>query len=433
MDTLYSLWRESGHDPAIIGARGEVKPISSGSSWSGPGDIEQWPGVQELIYQQTGGAVTERGAMNYASVYASVRILAMIDGALPVHLFRDRPNGIGQDPVTKDYRFTLLHDRPNQEMSAPLFRLFMKQNRCLWGNAFAWIEWGPSGRADAIWPMRPDWMTVYRLKSGRKVYHYEPQDQHATRAGYYDPDEMLHFRGMGDDLVGWSPIRCARMGIELGMSAVTFGKNFFNNSARPGGILTVDKLNPKLVDDAQADFDKKYASAARAGRTLVIDGNSKFTAVTIPPNDAQYLETRQFQGGEISSKIFGVPPHLTGDTEKQSSWGTGVEQMSIGFVTYTILPDCVLQEGEIDMKLLGGGLYCKYNMHGMLRADYKAQQEGLQIQRRNGIINGDEWRATEERNPIAGGLGQIYIVEGNMTTLDKVGVDPEPAPAAAAV
>lgn len=430
MDTLYSLWRESGHDPATIA--GPVQSPVSERGWSGPGEREQWPSLQAYWNNYDGGDVNERSALNYASVYASVRVRSMIFAAFPLHLYRNKKAGIGRDTVTDDYRYRLLHNQPNGEMSAALFRLYMRQNQDLWGNGYALINWGMSGRADEIWPLRPDWMTVYRLKSAKKVYRYDPQDDNNLREGYYSADEVFHFRGLGDDLLGYSPIRLARQGIGLGMAAVTFGSNFFRNGARPSGILEVaGRIDPKTRPDVEREFSEKYASASNAGKTLIVDQGSKFVSTTIPPDDAQYLETRMFQGGEISAKIYGIPPHLTGDTEKQTSWGTGVEQMSIGFVTYTLMPECVLQESEINIKLLGDGLYCKYNMASLLRADFKTQQEGLQIQRRNGIINGDEWREFLEMNPIADGTGQKYTIEGNMTTMEKVGEDP-PAPAAAA-
>src|SRR5262245_59868002 len=233
MDTLFSLMRAAGHEP-LTATRG-INPMPSLSNWSGPGDIQQWPSLADMGYY---GAIGEYSALNYAAVYASVRILSLIDAALPVHIYRDLPRG-GRDKVTDDYRYRLLHDRPNPEMSASLFRCYMRQNSSLWGNSYALIDWGRSNRADAIWPLRPDWMTVYRTKSGKKVYHYEPHDESNLRAGYYDPDEVLHFRGLGDDLLGYSPIRLARQGIELGMAATSFGAAFFRNGARPSGILEV--------------------------------------------------------------------------------------------------------------------------------------------------------------------------------------------------
>jgi HK97 family phage portal protein len=182
----------------------------------------------------------------------------------------------------------------------------------------------------------------------------------------------------------------------------------------------------------EESFADAYAGASNSGKTLMVDQGSKFVATTIPPDDAQYLQTRQFQGGEISTKIFGIPPHLTGDTEKQTSWGSGVEQMGIVFLTYTLMPEAVMQEAEVNMKLLNGGLYCKTNMAAVVRADFKSRQEGLAIMRRNGIINADTWCDFEELDLLPDGLGQKYIVEGNMTTLDKVGEEPAAvAPAAA--
>lgn len=391
-------------------------------SWSGPGTIEQWPSLANLdlspglaVNTHAGEWVSEHNALKYMAVYASVRILSLIDAALPLHVYRDRPGG-GKDKAISDYRYKLLHDQPNEEMTAAQFRMYMRQNRCLWGNAYALLKWNRAMRLEAIWPLRPDWMMVYRTKSGRKVYAYDPPD--GLLGGYYSPDEILHFRGLGDDLVGYSPIKLARQSIGLGMAAETFGATFFRNGARHSGILELAG-RVRDLDEVGKKFSEKYAGAGNAGKVLVVDQGSKFVSTTIPPEDAQYLETRQFQSGEISAKIYGVPPHLTGDTEKQTSWGTGVEQMSIGFVTYTIMPECVLQEHEINVKILGNGLYCKYSLDGLLRADAKSRAETLQIERRNGVITADEWRELNERNPIEG--GSELIVEKNMVPLRMLG------------
>lgn len=416
IETFGGLLRASGH---------ELR------SWSGPGDIKQWPALAEMgcvpgaANTSAGEYITESTALKFAAVYGSVRILALIDAALPVHLYYDLDGG-GKEKAIRDYRYRLIHDQPNPEMTAPLFRMYMRQNKSLWGNAYALIRWNPGNmHAEEVWPLRPDYMQVWRTKSGRKVYSYEPPD--GLRAGNYSSDEILHFRNLGDDLVGYSPIKLFRDGIGHGMAAARASAAFFANGAKMSGVLEVaGKVKP---EDA-ASFNEKYAGSANTGKVLVIGQGSKFVSTTIPPDDAQYIATIEATGSWISTKVYGIPPHLSGDTEKQTSWGTGVEQMSIGFVTYSLMPDFVLQEAEINSKLLGNGVYAKYSLGGLLRADAKTRAEAFQVMRRNGALNANEWREFEELNPIEG--GDQYIVETNMTTLDKVGQEP-PAPAAPAV
>jgi HK97 family phage portal protein len=413
IETLGGLIRNAGHEMR---------------SWSGPGDIRQWPQLADMGYvgagTMSGEYVSEQNALKRMAVFASVRILSMIDAALPVHLYRDLDTG-GKEKATTDYRYRLVHDQPNDEMTAALFRMYMRQNKSLWGNAYAWIKWnGGNNHAEEIWPLRPDWMTVFRTKAGQKVYHYDPPD--GIRAGYYSPAEILHFRNLGDDLTGYSPIRMFREDIGHNAAAAKASAAFFRNGARMSGVLTVEgKVKPGSNgedSDAERTFNEKFAGAHNQGKVLVIGSGSKFVSTTIPPEDAQYLATMQFTGGEISTKVYGIPPHLTGDTEKQTSWGTGVEQMSIGFVTYTLMPDFVLQEAEWNMKLLGGGVYCKYSLAALLRADAKSRAEAFQIMRRNGALSADEWREFEELNPIPG--GDKYAIEANMTTLEKLGQEP---------
>lgn len=391
-------------------------------SWSGPGDISQWPSLRDIGEASASGEyVSEGNALKSMAVFASVRILSLIDAAVPHHLYRDLDSG-GKEKATSDYRYRLIHDQPNSEMTAPLFRMYMRQNKALWGNSYAWIKWAGNNHAEEIWPLRPDYMKVWRTKSGRKVYEYTPPD--GLREGYYSPDEMLHFRNLGDDLVGHSPIKLFRDGIGHGQSAARASASFFRNGAKMSGVLSVAG---KVRDQDEESFQRKYAGAHNTGKVLAIGDGAKFVSTTIPPEDAQYLQTISFTGSEISTKVYGLPPQFTGDIDKQTSWGTGVEQMSIMFVTYTLMPDFVLQEAEYNAKLLGGGVYIKAQLAGLMRGDSTARANMLQIMRRNGVINGNTWCELEDMNPPEDGSGDKYVIESNMTEVNKLGQAPAPA------
>jgi HK97 family phage portal protein len=145
--------------------------------------------------------------------------------------------------------------------------------------------------------------------------------------------------------------------------------------------------------------------------------------------DAQFIEQRKFSRSEIAM-FFGVPPHMIGDLEKSTSWGTGVEQQSIGFLQYTLMPWLVSDSQAMQRDLLTAEeereLYFHHNVDGLLRGDFKSRQEGLAIQRRNGVINADEWREMEDMNPREDGGGAEYIIERNMTDGSDAGRQEEP-------
>jgi len=360
----------------------------------------------------SGEIVTPNTAMNFAAVQGAIRLLSEVEASLPCHLYRRHADGRGKDRATDSYLYTLLHDSPNPEMTAFQYRQYMRQNRAAWGNAYALPVWSGTGRLKALYPLRPDWMRVYRNVNGTKVYDYQPAC--GPFAGRYLPQDIIHIRGMGDDLVGWSPLKLLRQGIGLGLAAERFGASFFRNGARHSGILELAG-KVKNLEETTERFNEKYAGAINAGKTLVIDQGSKFVATTIPPEDAQYLQTRSFQRSEIYL-IYGIPPHMMGDTEKSTSWGTGIEQQTIGFLMFTLGPSLEMTEQEMERVLLPGGtdLFIEHAIDGLLRSDAKTRAEVLQIKRQNGVINADEWRAYDNENPIGGEVGQAYLVNGAM-------------------
>ena len=417
IETFLSLAKAAGHGPLPIPQRSApLSGITPGSDF-----YEMFTGGNSTA---SGESVTERTALNLAAVYGSVRLLAEVEASLPCHVYRYRASGIGKDKATDSYLYPLIHDAPNNEMSAFLYRLYMRQNRALWGNGYALPFWNAAGRLDSLWPLRPDLMQVYRNPNGTKVYDYDNGDAGSMMggrkvSGRYLSADLIHVRGIGDDLVGYSPIRLHREGLGLAKAAEKFGASFFRNAARMSGIL---EFAGKVRDipESMAVFNEKYAGAMNAGKILGIDQGSKFVSTTIPPEDAQYLQTRAFQRTEVYM-MYGVLPHMMGDTEKSTSWGTGIEQQTIGFYTFTLAPSLEMTEQEMNLRLLNSGLFIEHNVDGLLRGDAKTRAEVNHVKRNDGVINADEWRALENQNPIGGYEGSVYLVQGAMIPVSSAG------------
>lgn len=399
IETLASLALGAGRDILAYSERsaGETSGVANPKRWL----ID----VMGASPTHSGERVGPDTALNYVAVYTAVRILSDVEASLPLHVFRRKYEGgndVGRERATNHYSYRLLHDAPNEEMTSFTFRQYMRQNRALWGNAYARIDWDNRGRAKALWPLRPDRMRVYRNVNGRLIYEYTPSDGPVAK---YLPEDIIHIRGLGDDLVGYSPIKLARQSIGLGLAAEKFGARFFGSGARPSGILQLSgSIDPKKRPEIEAEFDEKYASASNSHKTLITDQGSKFVTTTIPPNDAQFLETRLFQSSEITSKIYGVPPTLTGDTEKSTSWGTGIEQQMIGFLQLTIGPSLECAEQEYERKLLiSNDLYVEHDIDGLLRADFQTRMQGLTLAVQNGLMTRNEGRKKLNLEPLPGG------------------------------
>jgi hypothetical protein len=225
-----------------------------------------------------------------------------------------------------------------------------------------------------------------------------------------------------DGLKGLSPIAMAREAIGLSIAAETFGASFFGNGLNPGGVAEhPQKLSPEAHARLKESLNEKYEGLGKAHRLMLLEEGMKFTKVGIAPEEAQFLETRKFQVADIA-RLYGVPPHMIGDTEKTSSWGTGVEQQGIGFVVYTMRPYLVSWEQETSSKLIAPkdrrDYFPEFAVDGLLRGDIKSRYGSYAVGRQWGWLSVNDVRELENMNPIDG--GDIYVTPLNMTDATKM-------------
>ena len=366
----------------------------------------------------SGKTVNERTALQTTAVYACVRILAETIASLPLHTFRytDR----GKEKALEHPLYYLLHNEPNSEMTSFAFRETLMSHLLLWGNAYAQIIRDGRGQILSLYPLLPDKMTVDRAESGDIVYQYR------TDRGVYllRRDEVLHIPGLGfDGLIGYSPIAMAKNAIGMAIATEEYGASFFANGANPGGVLE----HPGVVKDpkrVRESWNAVYQGSSNAHRVAVLEEGMKFQAIGIPPEQAQFLETRKFQINEIA-RIFRVPPHMLADLEKSSF--SNIEQQSLEFVKYTLDPWVIRWEMAIQKALFLPSekkqYFVKFNLDGLLRGDYQSRMSGYATGRQNGWLSSNDIRELENMNPIPPELGgDLYLINGNMTKLQDAGL-----------
>jgi HK97 family phage portal protein len=245
-----------------------------------------------------------------------------------------------------------------------------------------------------------------------------------------DPWDVFHVRGYGEGAIGLNVIAYAAESIGWSQATELFGSSFFGNGVNPSGVVEVPgKLSPEGLNILKEELQRLYGGPRNSAKALVVDNGIKFNKLSVEPESAQFIETRQHQVEEIC-RWFGVPPHKV--MHLMRSTFSNIEHQSIEVVVDCIVPWCKRFEEEADYKLFGvlnrGAFFTKLDLKGLLRGDFKSRQEGLLVMRRAGIINGNEWRRLEEMNEI-GEIGEKYIVESNMTTMDRVG-EAQPQPSA---
>lgn len=364
----------------------------------------------------SGKSVNERTAMQTTAVYACVRILSETIASLPLHTYKYTDDG-----KEKDYAhplYYLLHDEPNDEMTSFVFRETLMSHLLLYGNAYAQIIRDGRGRVLSLYPLLPDKMRVDR-GANKQIYYTYSSDEDGQIP--LRREDVLHIPGLGfDGLVGYSPIAMTKNAVGLAIAAEEYGSKFFANGANPGGVLE----HPGQLKDPEKvreSWNSVYGGSSNSNRVAVLEEGLSFKSISIPPEQAQFLETRKFQVNEIC-RIFRVPPHMVADLEKSSF--SNIEQQSLDFVVNTVRPWLVRWEQAIGQKLLlpaeKGKTFVKFNVDGLLRGDFQSRMTGYSIARQNGWMSADDIRELENMNKLPKGMGgDKYLVNGNMIPIIK--------------
>ncbi len=351
-----------------------------------------WPFV--FGKSAVGAKVNEFTAMQTTAVYACVRILAESIAGLPLHVYEYRGNG--KERVPGHPLYFLLHDSPNPEITSFIFRETAMIHLLLWGNSFSQIIRDGMRRVVGLYPLLPNRMSVDRDEHGELVYTYTPMSDSnpnlkSGQSIKLRRQDVLHIPGLGfDGLVGYSPIAMARNAVGMTLACEEYGSAFFANGARPGGVLKhpgVLKDPSKLRESWQA----VYGGTANTGKVVVLEEGVDYQQISIPPEEAQFLETRKFQIDEIA-RLYRVPPHMIGDLEKSSF--NNIEQQSLEYVKYTLNPWVVRWEQSLQKALFlpseQSKYFIKFNVDGLLRGDYQSRMQGYAIGRQNGWLSAND-------------------------------------------
>lgn len=374
----------------------------------------------------SGKSVNEYTAMQTTAVYSCVRILSEALASLPLHLYRYKAGG--KERVYDHALYHILHDEPNSEMTSFVFRETLMSHLLIWGNAYAQIIRDGAGRVVGLYPLLPNKVEVGRDKYGEIMYIYNrTSDENPNFKDYgtvqLRKQDVLHIPGLGfDGLVGYSPIAMAKNAVGMTIACEEYGASFFANGANPGGVLEHPGVlkDPKKVRDS---WNEVYRGSNNAHKVAVLEEGMKYQQIGIPPEEAQFLETRKFQINEIA-RLYRIPPHMVGDLEKSSF--SNIEQQSLEFVKYTLDPWVIRWEQALQRSLFlpreKTEYFIKFNVEGLLRGDYQSRMNGYSIGRQNGWLSSNDIRQLEDLNPIPEEEGgNLYLINGNMTKLKDAG------------
>lgn len=344
----------------------------------------------------SGVNVTPETALETTAVLAAVRVIASTVASLPLVVYRRTGDGKERAPNHPLYR--LLHDAPNPVHSSFVLRELLTGWLLLYGNAYCEVERDAAGRVLALWPLNPARVQVQFVNDTR-AYVVSVNGQFVALPA----DNVLHLAGFGTDgIVGLSPVALGRHAIGLSQATEQYGSAFFSNGAQPSGVLThPSKLSTEATERLRASWNAAHSGLTKAQRVAVLEDGLTWTPLGIPPEHAQFLETRKFSVTEVA-RLFNIPPHLIGDLERATF--SNIEHQSIAFAQLCITPLCRRIEGELT-KLFGDDRahFAEFSLDGLLRGDSKARAEFYASALTNGWLSVNEVRAMENRNPVPGG------------------------------
>ncbi|MET9617112.1 phage portal protein [Kitasatospora indigofera] len=391
-----------------------------------------------------GQRVDAHTALQVSAVFACVRLLSETIATLPVATFLKR------DGLSEEVPSPLWLDYPTAEPGG-LGRIDLLSqvvlSLLLEGNAFLAVLWdGPNiVGLDVLDPTRIDVHNVVVGGRRRKMFYASDVDADGNEValGWFTTREILHIPGMmlPGNFTGVSPIAFAAEPIGLALASQTYGAKFFANGAIPGAVVEVPgAMSEDGLARAREAWRMANSGAENAHRVALLTEGAKFSKIAMSPDEAQFLQTRQFQVPEIA-RIFGVPPHLIADATNSTSWGSGLSEQNEAFTTLSLLPWVErIQAGFTRLvyaETANRRVKVKFDLNSIRRGAPKERMETYSVGLQQGVYNLDEVRGMEGLKPLPNGLGQVHRVPLNLAGVDKPdepkALEPPPAEPSPAV
>lgn len=349
-----------------------------------------------------GAPVTADTALHISAVWACVRLISQSLASIPLVIYRRRPDG-GRERAEQHPLYRLLHDQPNNAMTAYEFRRLLTTHALLTGNGYARMLPGPRGPVDRLIPIHPSRVHVEQIDDDR--LRYVVRGAAGERDQVLLDDEMFHLRGLSwDGLTGVSVIEYGRQSMGLALATESHGARLFGQGASLGGVLSYPgKLNPAAARAIRTDWQAQHSGLDNAHQIAVLADGMTYTPIGMNSDDAEFLATRQFQVSDIA-RWFGVDLTLIQENSGSTAWGTGIEQLIQAFITFTLLPWAKLWEEAVarDMIIATDTYYAEHLLQSLVRGDLKTRMEAYQLAINAGIKSRNEIRQLENDNPVPG-------------------------------
>jgi len=391
--------------------------------------------LERMVLSVFGGGSTASGvsvssdtAMRQATVYSCINALSKHIGTIPCNYMM--VDGRNRVKATDDDLYYLLHDQPNEWMSAPEFWGMCVNHLSLRGNFFALKNRGLSltGPVRELIPLAPG--IVQEVKQDEKyqlTYTLRYPDGTTTDV---PQSQIMHVRGMVlNSYMGVNPIQYIRESIALGLASEEFGARYFGSGTHPGMVVEhPGKLSPEGHSNLQSALTESYSGLGRSHRLMLLQEGMKYQKVVIDPKDAQFIELRKYQKSEIVDIFFSMPLTILSSEDKTPTYASA-EQFGISYVVYALMPIIVWIEKAILRDLVPDDKkrthYAKFVAQGLQRGSFKEQMDSFSVAIDKEIMNPNECRELLDMNPYDGGdeyRTRTSTVKDNGGTDNETGV-----------
>ena len=375
--------------------------------------------TQSTVFDNpNGAAMTPESALGITAYYSGVTTIAQTLAQLPLILYERIDKG--KRRATDRQLYSMLHDEPNEYMTSFTFREILQGHLLTRGNAYAEIGWDRATETpETLFPLRPDRMRIDF--DGKQVWYVYTMPSGEQRK--LQPWQVLHIPGYGfDGFQGYDPLTLHRRPLRMARTQEQFGSQFFENGSTLSGVIQhpgPQKLTENAVKMMRKSWEQMHQGLSNSHKVAILQEGVTFKEIGIPPENAQFLESRNFQVLEIA-RILHIPPHMLAHLSDATF--SNIEHMGIEFVKYTMDPWFKRWEQEIHRKLLTKEerkrYFAEFLVDGLLRGDTQARYQAYATGRQWGWLSPNDVRNMENMNPIEG--GDIYLIPLNMVDAQMI-------------
>lgn len=382
----------------------------------------------------SGEMVNEKQAMRITTAYACINNIAADLSSLPLPVLQQMPDGTIR--AASEHRlFPILERAPNRYMTSMVYRGCVLASALGWGNSYSFIKRDNAARVTELIPLPPEKTSPVLLPLNQNKGLVKRQLMYATTAtednlpSYIDPENILHISGLSlDGFVGISPIQSCKNAFGIALAAEKFGARFFGNGANASGVLShPGTLGTEALENLKKSI-REILTGENALRPLVLEEGMKWVQMTINPNDAQFLETRNFQREEVAA-LYRMPMHLLQSLERATN--NNIEHQSLDYIRTCLRMWAVRIEQEINRKLLVPPYFVEHDFNAFQRGDFASQTSGMVALRNAGVYSANDILRGLRQNPIpAEEGGDVRLAPLNMVPLKRLAAEEEEAPPA---